>query len=140
MFGFGNSKAPFNINDLTGGYGMSRSELVQYRISKGFKVTTPTSEIISARKKYNNIGEVLIDNFFYPTKMECTIGVQYKSGYDALVSAIEMYCTRKEYSFGSIGYYGWKLPCGDYLRGGGMGGMGYEFKVYPKEQVKERDI
>lgn len=136
MFGFGNSKAPFDINDLTGGYGMSHTELIQYRISKGYKTTTPTTDIVSARKKYNNIGEVLITNTFYPTG--CTIGVQYKSEYDALVSAIEMYCTRKEYSFDSMGYYGWKLPCGDYLRGGFMGGMGYELKVYPKEQVKER--
>lgn len=138
MFGFGNSKAPFDINDLTGGYGMSHTELIQYRISKGFKVTTPNTTVISARKKYNNIGEILITNTFYPTRMECTIGVQYKSDCEKLIAAIEMYCTRKDYSFGSIGYYGWKLPCGDYLKGGMMGGMGYELKVYPKEQVKER--
>ncbi len=138
MFGFGNSKAPFDINELTGGYGMSRTALIQYRISKGFKVTNPTNDIVSARKKYNNIGEILITNYLYSTRVECTIGVQYKSEYDALVSAIEIYCELKKYSFDSLGYEGWKLPSGDYLRNAMKGGMGFEFKMYPKELVIEK--
>ncbi|MCD7899607.1 MAG: hypothetical protein LUH22_06960 [Bacteroides sp.] len=134
MFGFKNSKVLFDINDLTGEFGIKQSEIVQYRINKGFTVTSQNG-IVSARKKYKDIGTVIISNFFYTTKMECTIGVQYKTEYNALFAALTPHCERVKFAINNLSYSGYKLPNGDFLRDASQGGIGIEFKIYPKEEV-----